>query len=133
MSNPVRGTGLFTSIQRLLATAIEMAQVRLELLGTELEFEKRRLFDGLLWGGLALLLVGIGLVLLCGFIVLLFWEGYRLAAVGVMAVLFLGGGALMLREARCRLRHAKSMFETSTQELAKDRAGLVAADTHEQH
>jgi uncharacterized membrane protein YqjE len=110
-----------------------MAQVRLELLGTEVEFEKRRLFDGLLWGGVALLLLGIGLVLLCGFIVLLFSEGYRLAAVGVMAMLFVGGGALMMREARSRLRNPKSMFETSARELAKDRAGLSPKDEHGQY
>lgn len=124
MSDPARGAGLFTSIQRLMATAIEMVHVRLELLGTEVEFEKRRLFDGLLFGGVALLLFGMGLVFLCGFIVLMFAEGYRLAAVGVMAVLFLGGGAITMREARHRLRNPKSMFEVSVQELAKDHAGL---------
>lgn len=124
MSDPARGAGLFTSIQRLMATAIEMVHVRLELLGTEVEFEKRRLFDGLLFGGVALLLFGMGLVFLCGFIVLMFAEGYRLAAVGVMAVLFLGGGAITMREARRRLRNPKSMFEVSVQELAKDHAGL---------
>ena len=127
MSDPARGVGLFNSLQRLLATAIEMAQVRLELLGTEVEFEKRRLFDGVLWGGVALLLLGIGLVLLCGFVILLFTEGYRLAAVGVMALLFLSGGALMMRESRRRLQSPKSMFEASTQELAKDRAGLTGS------
>ncbi len=108
-----------------MATAIEMVHVRLELLGTEVEFEKRRLFDGLLFGGVALLLLGMGLILLCGFIVLMFAQGYRLAAVGVMAVLFLGGGALTMREARRRLRNPKSMFEVSVRELAKDHAGLT--------
>lgn len=124
MSDPARGAGLFTSIQRLMATAIEMVHVRLELLGTEVELEKRRLFDGLLFGGVALLLLGMGLILLCGFIVLMFEQGYRLAAVGVMAVLFLGGGALTMHQARRRLRNPKSMFEVSLQELAKDHAGL---------
>lgn len=125
MSEPDRGPGLLVSLQRLMATAIEMAHVRLELLGTEVEFEKRRLFDGLLLGGIALLLLGLGLVLLCGFIVLMFEQGYRLAAVGVMALLFLGCGAFTLRESRRRLRNPKSMFEASVQELAQDRAGLT--------
>lgn len=133
MSDATRGAGLFTSLKRLLATALEIAQVRLELLGTEVEFEKRRLFDGLLFGGVALLLLGIGLVLLCGFTVLMFSESYRLAAVGVMTLLFLGGGALTMREARRRLRNPKSMFETSARELAQDRTSLAARDEHEQH
>ena len=122
MSDPARGVGLFTSIQRLLATAIEIAQVRLELLGTELEFEKRRII-----GSIALLLIGVGLVLVCGFVILLFAEGYRLAAVGVMSLLFLGGGTLVMLEARRRLQNRESMFEVSAQELAKDRADLTAS------
>jgi len=127
MSDPARGAGLFASLQRLLATTVEMAQVRLELLGTEVEFEKRRIFDGVLWGGLGLLLLLVGLVLLCGFTVLLFSEGYRLAAIGVMALLFLGGGGLMLRESRRRLQNPKSMFQASTQEMTKDRVGLMGS------
>ena len=34
MNDPVQGSGLFASLRRLLATVHEMAQVRLELLGT---------------------------------------------------------------------------------------------------
>lgn len=131
MSEPVKETGLFASVRRLLATALEMAQVRLDLFSTELELEKRRLFDGLLWGAAGLLAVGLGLVLLCGFVILLFWDGYRLAAVGVMTLLFLGGGALLLRASRQRLRSAGGMFNASVKELERDQAGLHAPDQHE--
>lgn len=127
MKDPVRESGLFASVSRLLGTALQMAQVRLELLGTELAFEKRRLFDGLLWGGAALVVLGLGLVLLCGFVVLLFWDGYRLAAVGVMTLLFLVGGVLMLKQARQRLRgpgKLSGMFDASLAELKRDQAGL---------
>lgn len=127
MRDPVRESGLFASLNRLLSTLLEMAQVRLQLLGTEVELEKRRLFDGLLWGGVALVVLGLGLVLLCGFIVLLFWEGYRLAAVGGMTLLFLGSGALMLRHARDRLTNRNSsagMFDVSLAELKRDQAEL---------
>ena len=132
MNDPVQGSGLFASLRRLLATVHEMAQVRLELLGTEVELEKRRLFDGLLWGAVALLVLGVGLVLLCGFVILLFWEGYRLAAVGVMALLFLAGGALLMREMRQRLRNPTGMFNASVAELKRDRAELHVSDQHEQ-
>ncbi len=134
MRDPIRESGLFVSLSRLLATALQMAQVRLELLGTEVEMEKRRLFDGLLWGGVALVLLSLGLVLLCGFVVLLFWEGYRLAAVGGMTLLFLTGGGLMLRHARHRLSHrgsSKGMFDASLAELQRDQAELNGADLHE--
>lgn len=131
MRDTGRESGLFASVSRLLATVLEMAQVRLQLLGTEVELEKRRLFDGLLWGGVALVALGLGLVLLCGFVILLFWEGYRLAAVGGMALLLLVGGGLMLRHARCRLGNrsrahgqTSSMFDASLAELKSDLASL---------
>ena len=133
MRDPLRESGLFASLNRLLSTLLDMAQVRLQLLGTEVELEKRRLFDGLLWGGIAIVVLGLGLVLLCGFIILLFWEGYRLAALGGMTLLFLGGGALMLRHARDRLSNrnsSKSMFDASLNELKRDQTELKArADT----
>lgn len=132
MSSPNNESGLFVSLRRFLDTALEMAQVRLDLFGTEVEFEKRRLFDGLLWGAIALLILGVGFVLFCGFIILLFWEGYRLAAVGVMALLFLSGGILLIREARQRLGNPKGIFHASLAELKQDRVGLQAAGQHEQ-
>ena len=131
MSDPVREAGLLASLRRVLATVLELAQVRMELLGTEIELEKRRLFDGLLWGVVALLALGVGLVLLCGFVTLLFWEGYRLAAVGVMALLFLVGAVLLMSKARQLLRSPTGMFENSVAELKRDRARLHAPDQHE--
>lgn len=119
MSEPARGAGLLTSIQRLMATAIEMVHVRLELLGTEVEFEKRRLFDGLLFGGVALLLLGMGLILLCGFIVLMFAEGYRLAAVGVMALLFLGGGHSQCAKPACACATPKACLRQASRNWPK--------------
>lgn len=132
MSGPVHESGLFASLHRLLATALEMAQVRLDLLGVEVELEKRRLFDGLLWGAIALLILGVGFVLLCGFVILLFWDGYRLAAVGTMALMFLVGGFVLMREARQRLRNPTGLFNASVAELERDRAGLQASGQHEQ-
>lgn len=132
MSDTAKRTGLFVSVGRLLATAVEIAQVRLDLLGTEIELEKRRLFDGLLWAALAIMVLGVALVLFCGFVILLFWEGYRLSAIGVLALLFLMAGALLVREARQRLRSPNGMFEASVAELARDRAGLQTPNQHEE-
>lgn len=124
MTQPAPAQGLMASLRRLMGTVLDIAQVRLEILGTELELEKRRLFDGLLWGAAALLLLVLGLVLLCGFVVLLFWEGYRLAAVGVMAVLFLSAGGWLLLQARRLLRSPSGMFQASLGELQRDQVSL---------
>jgi uncharacterized membrane protein YqjE len=127
MHDPDPQRGLFASLRRLLGTALEIAQVRIDLLATEVELEKRRFFDGLLWGAIAWLALDVGLVLLCGFVTLLFWEGYRLVAVGVMALAFLTLGVLLLREARARLRSPSGMFDASLAELESDRTGLEGA------
>lgn len=132
MSKAGKSDGLFASLRRLLGTLLEIAQVRLELLGTDLELEKQRLFDALLLGLLALLMAGVGLVLLCGFIILLFWDGYRLAAVGVMMLLVLLTAAWLVRAARRRLQTPNGIFEASLAELQRDRAGLQPAALHEQ-
>ena len=116
--------GLFASLKRLAATALEIGQVRLELLGVEGEFEKRRIFDGLLWGAAALICLTLGLVLLSGFIILLLWEGYRLAAMGALACLFISVSALLMHFARNRLRSPNGLFATSVAELRRDCAEL---------
>jgi uncharacterized membrane protein YqjE len=46
--NDANSKGLFNSVRQLFGTGLELLQVRLELLGTELEVEKRRLFDSVL-------------------------------------------------------------------------------------
>lgn len=132
MNNSTQKSGLLASLQHLLATALEMVQVRLDLLGTEVEFEKRRLFDGLIWGAVALLALGIGAVLFCSFIILMFPPEYRLAAVGVMALLFLVGAALLMRQARARLRTTNGMFDATLAEVKRDQSVLRASTQDEQ-
>jgi len=117
-------TGLLVSFKRLCATVLEIGQVRLELVGTELELEKKRLFEGLLWALSALLVLGVSLVLFCGFIILLVWEGYRLAALGGLALIFLGSAVGLFMQARQRLSNPKGMFSASVSELNKDRLAL---------
>ena len=125
MSGPTHAGGLFSSLRRLLGTVLEIAEVRLALLSTEVELEKRRLFDALLWGAVAMLVLATGLTLLCGFVILLFSEGYRLAALGVMALLFLGAGWLLLQQARKRLSSPGGMLAGSVAELQRDRNSIT--------
>ena len=125
-----KSEGLFSSLRQLLGTALETAHIRLELLGTELEFEKRRIFDGLVLGAVALLFLGLGLVLMCGTVVLLFWEGYRLMAAGLLTFSFLALGLIFLRQARQRLRAPQGIFQKSVDELKRDLALTKNASNH---
>ncbi len=131
MIPPAPATGLLASLRRLLGTVLEMAQVKLEIFGNELELEKRRLMDGLWWGAVALVLLALGLVLLCGFVVLLFWDAYRLAAVGALTLLFLAGAGLAWLHARRRLRSPGGLFAASLAELQRDQSALAARGQNE--
>ena len=113
--------GLLASLRQLLLTLLETAQVRLELLGTELEAEKRRVLDALVLTVIALVCLALGLVLLFGTVVLMFPDQWRFAAAGALALLLLVGGWGLLRQARRRLHHPQGMFHASVSELARDR------------
>lgn len=124
MSASEKSQGLFASLRQLLGTVLASAQNRLALLSNEIEQEKLRLFDGLLWAGLALLLLGLGALLLAAFIVVLFWDSYRLQALGLLALLFLGAGGGLLGAAYARLRKHGGLFNSSVEELGRDRIAL---------
>ena len=125
MSATEQAGGLFASLRQLLGTVLEIGQVRLALLGNDLERQKLRIFDGLLLAALGLMLVTVGTVLLCGFIVLLFSEGYRLAALGVLTAAFLVAGVLLMRSGGQRLQSPHGMFDATLAELGQDRAALA--------
>lgn len=114
-----------------MGSVIELAQVRLALLGTELALEKHRIGLGLFWGAAAFMSLTIAAVLFCGFVILLLWDGYRLAAVGTLAVLFLSCGVMLMRVARRRLNAESNLFSVSLAELARDRAALTPSPPHD--
>ncbi len=99
------------------------------LLGTEIEQEKLRLVDALLWLGVALICLGVGLVLLCGLVIIWLWESHRLLGLGILAALCLGGGVGLCFAARQRLQSPGGLFSASLSELARDRAGLDRHDS----
>lgn len=118
------GSGVGASLRRLLDHALELFQVRLALLGTELEAEKLRLFEALLGSLLALLFGGMALALLSLAVVLLCPDAWRwLAALG-LGLVYLGLGAWLWQRARARLAAPGGLFAGSVAELARDRDGL---------
>ena len=120
--------GLFSSLRGLLATTLGIVQLRLELFGTELEAEKLRLLGALWRLGLALLLLGVAVVLAAVFVLMLFWDSYRLAALGAMVLLFLGCGVGLLVRARASLVGGEGgPFALTLGELQRDGHGLPAA------
>jgi uncharacterized membrane protein YqjE len=64
--------------------------------------------------------LGVGLMLLCAFLLMLVREDYRLAALGGLTVIFLGAAVWLLQAARSRLRSLQNLFELSLNELKQD-------------
>jgi uncharacterized membrane protein YqjE len=121
---PAMRAGLFDSLRGLLRTSVELAGVRLELLATDLEVEKLRFAEAALRALIGLMLIGLGLVLLTGFVLLLVWDGYRLQAIVVLMLLCLGGGLLLLRAAKRRLQQGEPLLAATRAELQRDHDAL---------
>lgn len=118
--------GLFRSLAHLLATAVGIAQTRLELLSTELQEEVHRVAEIMLWATVALLAGGVGLFMLALLVIFVFWDTHRvLASVAVTGVFFLiaATAGLVLR---AKVRGKPPMLDATLAELKKDRASLLS-------
>ncbi len=127
-AEPARGpfSGLFKSVAHLLATAVGIAQTRLELLSTELQEEVHRVAEIMLWATVALLAAGVGLLMLALVIIFVYWDTHRLAAsIAVTSVFFLIAviAGLMLR---AKVRSKPPLLDATLAELKKDRASLLS-------
>lgn len=106
--------------RRLGATLLAMLQTRVELAALELEEESQRFLRYAMLGVLAVLLLLVALVLVAFFIVLLFWDEHRLAAVGVLALLFGGGAALIGLQLKGSMKRKPRFMASTVGELQKD-------------
>lgn len=118
------GAGLMGSIKQLLSTVTSIASTRLELLANELQEERLRLTQMLLLALFALFCFGVGILLLTAFIVVLFWDDHRLAALGALSAIFLALGTLMAMLLRSKAQARSRLFSASLAELTKDREQL---------
>lgn len=121
---PVASSGLMGSLKRLTSSLLAILATRLELLANELQEERLRLTQLLLLGVFAAFCFGTGLILLNAFIVVLFWDDHRLAALGLLTLVYLIAGAAVAMVLRARARAGSKLFAASLAELEKDRHAL---------
>jgi uncharacterized membrane protein YqjE len=119
-----RSGGLSDSLRRLAGTGVALAQTRLELLAAELEEEKLRLGNLLVFAAAAILLLDLGIVLLAVFLTVLFWDLDRLLVLGILTTAFLVSGAIAAVAAMRLARAGSKLFAASLAELAEDREAL---------
>lgn len=118
-------TGLLASLQRLLATFLEILQTRVEIVATEYEEERERIRELVILSFLSLFFASLGLLLLTLFVVVLYWETHRLYALGGFAVLYLVLGIAASAVLRQRLRNRSRLFSTTLAEISRDRERLT--------
>jgi uncharacterized membrane protein YqjE len=113
--------GLLVSLQRLLTTLLDIVHTRVAIVSTEYEEERERIRELVVFGLGAMFFVSLGVVLFTLFVVMLFWETYRLYVMGGFAVLYLGLGVVAGIALRHRLKSRPRLFATTLAELSKDR------------
>lgn len=121
-----QATGLWASLQRLLATSAEVLHTRVDILATELEEEGLRVKELLLYERVSLFFFGLGLLLATLFVILAFWDTHRLSVLAGFAVFYLAIGAGTALVARHKLKTRPRLFSATLSELGKDRDRLVS-------
>jgi uncharacterized membrane protein YqjE len=122
-----QSAGLMESLKRLVSTLASIVSTRLELLANELQEERLHLTRMLVFALIALFCFGMSILLLTGFIVVLFWDDHRVAALGGLGAVFLALGILIAVLLRNKAHARPRLFSASLAELAKDRVHL---DSH---
>ncbi|HET7776215.1 MAG TPA: phage holin family protein [Azospira sp.] len=122
--------GFFVSLKRLLATLVATGKTRLELLATELEEEKIRVTQLLVFAVAAMVFLCIGMVLLVALIAATFWES-RIVVFSVFSLIFIGGGLALTATALRLGRRRSALFHNTISELQADLEALRAAQAEE--
>ena len=123
-----REPGLIGSLRNLGATTLALIRARVELVATEFAEEKERRKEMLILAVVAVLFLALGLLLVAFFVVVLFWDSYRLLAVGGMTLTYLGIGAWALFRLRRKVRESPPPFAATLAEFENDMELLKKRD-----
>jgi uncharacterized membrane protein YqjE len=121
------------AVGRIAATLVAMVHTRLELAAVEVQEEAQRLLGYVAWLMLAVFLVAGAFALAALFVILLFWDSYRLHAVAGMAALFLVAGAVIITRVRSSFAARPPLLSATLAELRNDVAFVTGQEApHEQ-
>ena len=111
---------LFAAAGRIASTLVAMVGTRLELAAVEFQEDARRLLAHLAWTLVAVFLALGACMLAALFVIVIFWDSYRLQAVGGMAVLFGAAAALILLKVRANMNTEAPLLSSTLAELRND-------------
>lgn len=113
------------SLKRLAGTSLAIIQTRLELLSNELEEERLRVGQMLLYGSVALFFFGLAFMLLTVFVVVVFWDSNRLLVLGIFTGLYFVAGLIAWSILQRMSNEKSKLFSASLAELVDDRDRLA--------
>lgn len=116
--------GLLGSARSVVAALVAIGQTRLQLASTELEEERLRLVELLLYAIVALFFAGVGVVLASMLLVLVFWDGPRVLVLATLTAVFLGASLGLATVWRYKARHKPPLLASTIDELRRDREAL---------
>jgi uncharacterized membrane protein YqjE len=122
--------GFLAAGGRIAATLVAMASTRLELAAVEFQEDARRLLGHLAWTLLAVFLAAGALLLAALFVIAIFWDTYRLQAVGGMAVLFGLVAGIIVMKVRASMNAEAPLLSATLAELRNDIDYLRHATAH---
>ena len=111
---------ILESVGRIAATFAAMAQTRLALAAVEVQEEAQRFLGYIVMALLSLILSGIALLLTALLVVVIFWDTYRIAAAGGMALLFFAGAAMVAFKLKSAFAARPPLLGATLGELNKD-------------
>lgn len=112
--------GILAAAGRIAANVVAMIGTRLELAAVEFQEDARRLLGYLAWTLLAVFLACGAFMLVALFVIVLFWDDYRLQAIGGMAILFAAVAGLIVIKVKSGLNNQATLFSTTLAELRND-------------
>jgi len=116
--------GMLASLRRMGDSLLALAQSRLQLFALELQSEKLRLMDLLLWLSLAVALGAVGLIVGTVALAIYLWETARYAGLLLVAGVFVGAAVVIVWRLRKGIRRGPMPFAETIGEFRKDRACL---------
>lgn len=118
------------ALRQFGANLVDLLRTRIELATIELQEGTHRLFGYLAWAAAAAVLGLFTLALAVLFVLVLFWDTHRLAAVGGMTVLFAVGSLVAVSKLRAGLAARPPFLPATLGELRKDAAALKGETEH---
>ena len=116
--------GFFDSLRRALATLIELAYTRLELVGVEIEATVRHSLNLLLWSMIAIFSATLSILMLVLTVLIAFWDTHRMLAAGAITAFFAIAALVAVFVVRHQVRARPRLLATTIAELRRDAAAF---------